>query len=189
MSTKPTTGQAKSTKQTASTKHTTKSTKHTAAPAKKTTPAKSTTSKTTTAKTVGKPAQHATPRKLALAPGVDVSCCAAEALAACARLAGLAVVDDDVLELYWRTAETPDAGATILDTLRAAAEHGIAGHRPRMLRPVDALHAGVIAGVQLPGGPHALALGHGDTVWSWREPHTLDGLSAGPIEESWAVVW
>jgi hypothetical protein len=67
---------------------------------------------------------------LALAPG-DVSCCAAQALAASLRLAlGVAVHEEDVLALYWRTAGDPDEGASILDTLREVREYGLSGSRP-----------------------------------------------------------
>ena len=65
----------------------------------------------------------------------DVQCCAAEALAASLRLAGGAVSDADVLALYWHTADGPDAGASILATLEAAAEHGLGGVRPVVIRP------------------------------------------------------
>lgn len=74
--------------------------------------------------------------KAPLAAG-DVSCCTAEAVAASARLAGLDVGADDVLALYWRTAADPDAGASILATLKAAAEYGLAGNRPRWFVTVD----------------------------------------------------
>jgi hypothetical protein len=66
-------------------------------------------------------------RQLVLAGGV--ACCSAEALAASLRLAGWPVDDDDVLALYRRTARDDDAGASILATLEAAGEYGLAGVR------------------------------------------------------------
>jgi hypothetical protein len=72
---------------------------------------------------------------LALVPG-DVECCAAQALAASLRLAlGAAVHDEDVLALYWRTADDPEEGASILATLEAAREYGLSGVRPSSFAP------------------------------------------------------
>jgi hypothetical protein len=106
---------------------------------------------------------------LALVPG-DVSCCAAQALAASLRLAlGVTVHEQDMLALYWRTADDPDEGASILDTLRAAREYGLSGIRPAGWltrqwgqRPAEvgdlaaagaeALHQAA-AGLGLPSGP------------------------------------
>jgi len=68
--------------------------------------------------------------KRGLALGDMVACCAAEALAASLRLAGQPVSDDDVLALYFYTASGPDDGASILETLEAAQEFGLAGVRP-----------------------------------------------------------
>lgn len=48
-------------------------------------------------------------------PGVDVACCSAQAVG---TLLGWGW--PQVLDLYWRTADDPDAGATIEDTLAAA---------------------------------------------------------------------
>lgn len=67
-------------------------------------------------------------RQLAL--GSAVACCSAEALAASLRLTGHAVSDADVLALYWHTARDEHAGASIVATLEAAAEYGLAGVRP-----------------------------------------------------------
>ncbi len=58
-----------------------------------------------------------------------VACCATEALAASLRLTGWPVTDQDVLALYWLTADDADAGASILATLEAAQEFGLAGRR------------------------------------------------------------
>lgn len=64
-------------------------------------------------------------------PDGDVALCSARAVAESLRLAlGVAVADEDVLELYWRTADDADAGASILATLEAAAEFGLTGVRP-----------------------------------------------------------
>ncbi len=86
--------------------------------------------------TVAKHPKHAKARGLALAGGV--ACCAAEALAASLRLAGGTVSDDDVLELYEATACCHDAGASILATLEAASEYGLAGFRPALNEQVIA---------------------------------------------------
>jgi hypothetical protein len=67
-------------------------------------------------------------RQLAL--GSAVACCSAEALAASLRLSGWPVSDEDVLALYWHTARDEHAGASIVATLEAAAEFGLAGVRP-----------------------------------------------------------
>lgn len=133
-----------------------------------------------------------------LAPAADqVACCAAEALAASLRLSGLSVSDADVLALYWHTASDPDAGAPILATLEAAAEFGLAGHRPVSFsripddddpwRPLDEGHRGVILGVDLPG-PHTV-LDDGSSWWSWGEPHDPAEFPDAVIEEAWAVTW
>jgi hypothetical protein len=110
---------------------------------------------------------------LALAPG-DVSCCAAQALAASLRLAlGAAVHEEDVLALYWRTAGDPDEGATVLDTLRAAREYGLSGVRPVFaehvgqraeawrVAPEDHAHRGVLGGLadDLPVLPQGVGVG------------------------------
>jgi hypothetical protein len=50
-------------------------------------------------------------------PGSDVACCSAEALGFLLDLS-----DADVLALYWATAAGPDEGASIPDTLEAAAD-------------------------------------------------------------------
>lgn len=81
----------------------------------------------TRAANVKKAKQHP---KRQLALGEGVACCSAEALAASLRLTGRTVSDADVLALYRRTAADLDAGASILATLEAAAEYGLAGYRP-----------------------------------------------------------
>ncbi len=127
--------------------------------------------------------------KRKLSPG-DAACCAAEALAASLRLAGVPVGDEDVLALYWRTAADADAGATISATLEAAQRYGLAGVRPVVIQDVDSsLMSGLILGVTLPGGPHALTLDPSGAVWSWGELHDPAGLGAGPVEEAWSVQW
>ena len=139
-------------------------------------------------------------RKLAL--GEAVACCAAEALAASLRLTGRRVSDADVLALYERTADGPDVGASILATLEAAAEYGLAGvhlidfrevmpHDPdwyqRSLPSLCETRAGLILGADLPG-PHAL-LDDGRCWWSWGEPHDPAAFPYAVIEEAWAVAW
>jgi hypothetical protein len=106
----------------ASHKHAAKS-KHTAKTAHK--PAR----KTNAAKAgVGTVATHAKARKLT--PDSLVALCSARAVAESLRVAlGVVASDDDVLELYFRTADDPDDGASILATLHAAATFGLAGYR------------------------------------------------------------
>ena len=142
-------------------------------------------------------------RKLAL--GDAVACCSAEALAASLRLTGWRVTDADVLALYEQTADGPDTGATILATLEAACEFGLAGLRPLTfqevmshdadgcccwLRSSAGLHetrAGLILGMDLPG-PHAV-LDDGGWWWSWGEPYDPAAFPDAVIEEAWEVTW
>ncbi len=142
-----------------------------------------------------KPPVKPQPRKLAL--GDAVACCSAEALAASLRLTGRRVTDADVLALYERTAGGPDAGASILATLEAAAEFGLAGLRPLTFTevmpygPLGATlcetRAGLILGTELPG-PHAV-LADGTWWWSWGEPYDPATFPGAVIEEAWAVTW
>ncbi len=131
-----------------------------------------------------------------LALGEAVACCSAEALAASLRLTGRRVTDRDVLALYERTADGPDAGATILATLEAAAGYGLAGRAPRYrlaaaggcTTPLeDEAPWHLILGVELPG-PHAM-LADGGWWWSWGEPHDPAAFPGAVIEEAWAVTW
>jgi hypothetical protein len=147
-----------------------------------------------------KPATHAKAVALALAPR-DVACCAAEALAASLRLQGVRVSDEDVLALYWHTADHPDTGASILATLEAAWRFGLGGVRPRRFGPafpaaeasfgpafaMDAVAHPVILGVELPG-PHAV-LTTPDGWWSWGELHDPAEWPDAVIEAAWAVSW
>jgi len=125
----------------------------------------------------------------ALSPGV--ACCSAEALAASLRLSGVAVSDRDVLALYKRTADSPDAGASIWATLEAAWRHGLAGVRPLDFRPVDLAGvtsgSGLILGLELPEGPHAVAGGDDGGVWSWGR--LWDMTDEAVVEEAWQVTW
>jgi hypothetical protein len=154
---------------------------------------------------------------LALAPG-DVSCCAAQALAASLRLAlGTAVHEEDVLALYWRTAADPDEGASILDTLRAAREYGLSGIRPASFSRCDGAPAEIPASsvsalpaavarpgtsrestrgtaslllrLDLPEGPHAVTAAPGGTWWSWGEPYAPEDFAGAVIDQAWAVTW
>ena len=122
----------------------------------------------------------------------DVACCSAEALAASLRASGATVADEDVLSLYWRTARDPDSGASLLATLRAASEFGLAGHRPRWFRPFTSLDAepGRLIHTELPGGPHSLYIDPaGRGVWSWGDIYDVRDLKAGPPLEVWVVAW
>ena len=117
----------------------------------------------------------------------DVSCCAAQALAASLRLAGAEVGDEDILALYWHTARTPGQGASIADTLAAAQEFGLAGVLPASFTPVDVLHGFCILGVELPGSHAVLDLGEHWATWNqfWPVSEFRDAL----IEEAWEVTW
>lgn len=123
----------------------------------------------------------------AWSPG-GVSCCAAEAAAASLRLAGYPVAYADVLALYRRTADSPDAGASILVTLEAALVHGLAGIRPAVFAPVDPDDpAAVILGLDLPEAPHAVTLDPSGAVWSWGGLYDLTDEAV--TAEAWAVEW
>ncbi len=98
----------------------------------------------------------------------------------------------EVLALYWRTAGDPDAGATILDTLKAAGgqlagkygyrcDSGIAVGSRELAPPVA-----TILGVTLPE-PHAIAVTPGGGWWSWGEPFDPADWPDLTIEEVWAV--
>ena len=136
---------------------------------------------------------HAKARGLALAPG-EVACCAAEALAASLRLAGHAVSDEDVLGLYWHTADDPDTGASITATLEAAWRYGLGGIRPAWYMAAatgELLSAGtapLILGLQLPEGPHTV-LADAGRWWSWGESWCPCEFPDAVIEEAWAVSW
>lgn len=153
-------------------------------------------------------AKHNAKTGLALHPD-DVQCCAAQALAASLRLVlGTAVHQEDMLALYWRTASHPDEGASILDTLKAAREYGLAGPRPRSLTSLTCgnvmrdprncrsaagpglprVKHGLILRLELPAGPHAV-LADGKRWWSWGEPYDPADFGNPVISEAWAVAW
>jgi hypothetical protein len=139
-------------------------------------------------------------RQLAL--GSAVACCSAEALAASLRLAGHAVTDADVLALYWHTARDEHAGASIVATLEAAGEFGLAGVRPvwfgiaeapatgRLLSdnsPPAGAPLGLILGLSLPG-PHAV-LDTGTDWMTWGERWPAWAFPGAVIEEAWMIQW
>jgi hypothetical protein len=127
----------------------------------------------------------AKPRKLS--PGYDVACCSALAVAESLRLSGRPVGADDVFALYWRTACDPEAGATVLDTLRAAQEFGLAGVRPVSFRVAGPGDWSLILGLELPGA-HAV-LAESGRWWSWSQPWPPAAFPDAVIEEAWAVTW
>jgi hypothetical protein len=107
-------------------------------------------------------------------PG-DVACCSAEAVG---LLLGLS--DAEVLDLYWLTADDPDEGASIEDTLTAAgclaSWVGLNGVTPAA--------APLILGIRLEQ-PHAVAVTPDGTWWSWGQPwQPPPGLV---IEEAWCL--
>jgi hypothetical protein len=145
-------------------------------------------------------------RQLAL--GSAVACCSAEALAASLRLTGWPVTDADVLALYWHTARDEHAGASILATLEAAAEYGLAGVRPLEFGPVlsddfdgepPRLGVGNVAAdihvpqIVIPAGEDCadqLFRGHGASVilgLSLPGPHAV--LDTGSEWMSWGQAW
>lgn len=134
---------------------------------------------------VKKHPHHKKPSKWS--PLSDVACCAAEALAASARLAGRAVSDEDVLALYWLTASGPDDGATLEATIEAAGLFGLGGAQLVDARPASALGTGVVLGVDLTER-HALTVdGHGVWTWGSWQPATCGLLAAA--DEAWELTW
>jgi hypothetical protein len=142
----------------------------------------------------------AKPRKLSIA---DVACCSAEAVAASARLAGFRITDDDVLTLYCRTAAGPDDGATIPETIRAAALYGIGPARVADAVLSEPL-SGCIAGYDLTvaqadqsqwrlenapeWGPHAAVIA-GDGLVTWGRYVLCDEEFLLSAAEAWQLTW
>lgn len=162
-------------------------------------------------------AKHSKKRGLANVEG-GLACCAAEALAMSLRLAGWPVSDAEVVNLYRLTAAGPDGGASIEDTLNAAARVGLAGFRVAGfgvltrdrefavdVRAAAAPHAALSAAVAAPAlaalghaaslvlgvelpGSHAV-LATADGWWSWGEPFNPAAWPGLVVEEAWAVSW
>ncbi len=135
-----------------------------------------------------------------------VACCSAQAVGALLRLS-----DAEVLDLYWLTAGDPDAGASIEDTLEAAALFVLRGVRPlfsdqmgagggdsnpvaKPLSPApwaptaSAQPSGVLLGLDLPEGPHAVYATDAGW-WSWGQLYPESAFSRAVISEAWAVTW
>lgn len=110
-----------------------------------------------------------TTKARAWSPDEDVACCSARAVAESLRLAlGVPVSHDDVLALYWLVADDPDAGASILATLDAASEFGIAGFKFRQAFPDFSLggrHVAELASA-LVGADEAVAPAHQPVPWA-----------------------
>jgi hypothetical protein len=111
----------------------------------------------------GKPGRPSKPKKpkpkkpaRKLSPGCLVACCSAEAVAMSLRLAGGSVTDDDVLALYFATADDPDDGASIADTLEVAGQFGLGLIRPTRFGFVDLAGKQALDNASLPfvQGPH-----------------------------------
>ena len=120
-------------------------------------------------------------------PGVDVACCAVEALAASLRMSGREVSDLDVLGLYGRITDDPDRGATIVETIEAAAVHGLAGALLVDARPVRHASPGVVLGVDL-AERHAVTVdGHG--VWTWGAWRPVSCGLLAAADEAWELTW
>jgi len=163
--------------------------------------------------TVAKPAKPRT-----LSPGA-VALCPAEAVAVAARIAGWAVTDGDVLDLYARCADGPSAGFTIATALTAGLPgmplefdliefDGMAGRDSNPQTPISGLsvaghlltrtapdsntapgHPALILGVDLPG-PHAVTVAP-DGCWvSWGQHYDpAESFPDAVIEEAWLVRW
>jgi len=142
---------------------------------------------------VAKPAKPRT-----LSPGA-VALCPAEAVAAAARIAGWAVTDEDVLDLYARCADGPSSGFTIAAALTAGLRFAPMNFEPAALdddyrrwgRPAGAAPAdtgaALILGVDLPEGPHAVTVAP-DGCWvSWGQHY--DPFPGAVVEEAWLVRW
>jgi hypothetical protein len=146
------------------------------------------------------------PRKWS--PDESVALCSARAVAEALRLAsGTILSHTDMLALYWATASDPDAGASILATLRVALEWQVKesavigkGQRceyvqaQRLALPDEICsqvandpHA-LILGLDLPWGePHAVTVDIDGTWWSWGEPFTAADFPGAVIEEAWLI--
>lgn len=134
---------------------------------------------------VGKHPHHRKAHKWS--PGVDVACCAIEALAANLRMTGQPVSDADVLALYWRITDNPDAGTTLPAAFDAAARYGLAGAHLLDARPTAALTDGVVAGVDL-AERHAVVIdAHG--VWSWGQWYPAGCGLLAAADEAWELTW
>lgn len=139
----------------------------------------------TRAKNAKKARQH---KRVQLALGGAVACCAAEAVAASLRLAGGAVTDADVLALHRAAGGGDETGAAIVAVLEAAGESGLAGIRPVSFAPVDLDDpAAVILGLALPA-PHAVAASP-EGWWSWGGLLSAADFPDAVIEETWEVTW
>lgn len=106
-----------------------------------------------------------------------------------------------VLDLYFRTTDDADAGASISGTLDAVKEWSDAGRLPvvevtNQVIPQGAgvfgdigipLGHGLILGADLPGS-HALIVKPDGSWWSWGEPFNPADWPDMVIDEAWAVL-
>ena len=136
---------------------------------------------------VAKHAAQAQPAPSTWTPNADVACCAAEALAVSLRLTGREVSGRDVLDLYWRTADDPDRGATIEATIEAAATYGLAGVRLVDARPARQAVSGVVLGLDLVERHAVTVDGHG--VWSWGRWRPVPCGLLAAADEAWELIW
>jgi len=150
--------------------------------------------------TVAKHPHHHKPRKFSF----GFSDCAAQAVAQSLRATGRTVSDADIATLYRYTADNPDSGATILATLRAVSEHGLAGIYPASFSQAEVLTPGCLLGITLTRAQQQQAVWDrsfspdwdthtviltDEGVWSWGTiiPVTDDFLL--DTEEAWKIEW
>lgn len=130
---------------------------------------------------------HHHPKPSKWSPHADLAVCAIEALAASLRLTGRTVTDADVVDLYLRVTDDPDAGMRIDQAAEAAAVYGLAGVRLLDARPAVRLADGVVLGVDL-AERHALTVeGHGVWTWGAWRPASCGLLAAA--DEAWELTW
>ena len=132
------------------------------------------------------------PRKWS--PDEDVALCSARAVAESLRLAtGVRVADADVLALHVAAGGHLDDGASILDVLRAAADCGLAGHKPVRFECIagalSETSERLILGLDLPQGTHTVLRDRGRRWWSWGRRYSAADFPGAVIEEAWKVTW
>jgi hypothetical protein len=138
---------------------------------------------------VGAPAAGAVAGGWILGRNDDLDSCAAAAVAnSLLACTGLRVADRDVLDLYLAVTRGRDCGASMADTLAAAALLGIGGYRPSAVLYLAAVPAPVADGliITLPG--HAAVLAGGlEVSWGLAREAGASGDAGGCWQVSWRV--